>query len=367
MARLSAYDQRQLAELVDSLRCWRPGERPTLESVMLPVRSLLDTDRFGGYSVKVDTDSVSPDVVASSGSLLNGSGTRERVESFMRRSGRRPGGYDAARPEPEQRNRVFLFPPTLAWLDELERDGGEWERRLGVPDQQLQDHLRAGYASYLRPIGMDRHQMRLIVSDGESMLAYLAAAQEEPFTDRQRLLLTRLRRPLRDRLQLEQQLRGAPLAAAALEAALEAVALPAFLVSGNGLIRARNAAGRVLGDQLGPVLAEALRASIAGRPSVPAFRLSRIEVPGFPCYYLAVQQPGAGDDSGRLAAATARWGLTRRQTEVLARLARGQSNKEVAVALGLGQSTVELHVTNLLDKVEVSSRSELIARYWTLS
>jgi DNA-binding CsgD family transcriptional regulator len=58
------------------------------------------------------------------------------------------------------------------------------------------------------------------------------------------------------------------------------------------------------------------------------------------------------------------WELTPRQRDVLKLLARGLSNKEIAVALDCAESTVELHVTHLLRKSEVSSRAQLIARFW---
>lgn len=60
-----------------------------------------------------------------------------------------------------------------------------------------------------------------------------------------------------------------------------------------------------------------------------------------------------------------RWKLTPRQREVLAMLVRGDSNKEIARKLSCARRTVELHVTTLLDKAGVESRSQLAARFWT--
>lgn len=48
--------------------------------------------------------------------------------------------------------------------------------------------------------------------------------------------------------------------------------------------------------------------------------------------------------------------LTRRERETLAWLARGVSNKEIARALGLAESTVKVHVQSILRKLGVSSR-----------
>jgi DNA-binding NarL/FixJ family response regulator len=50
--------------------------------------------------------------------------------------------------------------------------------------------------------------------------------------------------------------------------------------------------------------------------------------------------------------------LTARETEVLALIARGLPNKQIASQLGLGLRTVESHVSSLLGKLGVSSRTE---------
>ena len=52
--------------------------------------------------------------------------------------------------------------------------------------------------------------------------------------------------------------------------------------------------------------------------------------------------------------------LTRRETDVLELLARGRSNKQIAAALSLGLRTVESHVSNLLGKLGVNSRTEAV-------
>jgi DNA-binding CsgD family transcriptional regulator len=54
--------------------------------------------------------------------------------------------------------------------------------------------------------------------------------------------------------------------------------------------------------------------------------------------------------------------LTMREQEVLGLLSEGRANKEIADALGCSVRTVEFHISNLLRKVGVSSRLELIAR-----
>ncbi|MFO7697250.1 MAG: response regulator transcription factor [Anaerolineae bacterium] len=50
--------------------------------------------------------------------------------------------------------------------------------------------------------------------------------------------------------------------------------------------------------------------------------------------------------------------LTARETEVLQLLAHGQSNKEISQALHIGEQTVKTHVSHILDKLGVSSRTQ---------
>jgi DNA-binding CsgD family transcriptional regulator len=55
--------------------------------------------------------------------------------------------------------------------------------------------------------------------------------------------------------------------------------------------------------------------------------------------------------------------LSAREHEVLAQLATGQSNSEIADALGVSRSTVARHVANLYSKLGVRNRTEATARY----
>ncbi len=50
--------------------------------------------------------------------------------------------------------------------------------------------------------------------------------------------------------------------------------------------------------------------------------------------------------------------LTPRETEVLQLLARGLANKEIARDLGIGEKTVKTHVSNILSKMGVLSRTQ---------
>ncbi len=52
--------------------------------------------------------------------------------------------------------------------------------------------------------------------------------------------------------------------------------------------------------------------------------------------------------------------LTARETEVLRLLARGNSSKQIAVALGIGESTVKTHLLKVFEKLGVADRTRAV-------
>jgi len=52
------------------------------------------------------------------------------------------------------------------------------------------------------------------------------------------------------------------------------------------------------------------------------------------------------------------WGLSAREREVLALVADGRTNREIGEALFISTKTASVHVTHILDKLGVSSRTE---------
>jgi NarL family two-component system response regulator LiaR len=50
--------------------------------------------------------------------------------------------------------------------------------------------------------------------------------------------------------------------------------------------------------------------------------------------------------------------LTEREVEVLRLVAHGESNQEIAAALGIGEGTVRVHVSNILSKLHLASRTQ---------
>jgi DNA-binding CsgD family transcriptional regulator len=78
----------------------------------------------------------------------------------------------------------------------------------------------------------------------------------------------------------------------------------------------------------------------------------------------ALARPRGRDEQPRIVELQRKLELTARQGEVLACVARGLSNKEIAVELDCTEANVEFHVTHLLRKARVHSRTQLIARFW---
>jgi NarL family two-component system response regulator LiaR len=124
---------------------------------------------------------------------------------------------------------------------------------------------------------------------------------------------------------------------------IQVVALTSFYEKDlvEGVIQA-GAIGYLLKNVSSNELARAIREAHAGRPSLApeaAQALMRV----------VNQPPEPGFD------------LTERELEVLALLVEGLSNPEIADRLIVGRSTVKFHVSNILSKLSVASRTEAVA------
>ncbi|MFL5655730.1 MAG: response regulator transcription factor [Ktedonobacteraceae bacterium] len=83
-----------------------------------------------------------------------------------------------------------------------------------------------------------------------------------------------------------------------------------------------------------------------------------------PIHEKTANLPGSaqGRTGQTLAAPPLRDPLSQRELEVLKLLATGASNQEIATALVLAPGTVKLHVSHILSKFGVKSRTQAILR-----
>ncbi len=120
---------------------------------------------------------------------------------------------------------------------------------------------------------------------------------------------------------------------------VEVVALTSVLDDASvfGAIRA-GAIGYLLKDTEAEDLCRAIKSAAAGQvqlsPQAAAWLMREVRVP---------ESPEA---------------LTQREIEVLRLMAQGLANKEIARELGIGEKTVKTHVSNILSKLGVLSRTQ---------
>jgi len=72
-------------------------------------------------------------------------------------------------------------------------------------------------------------------------------------------------------------------------------------------------------------------------------------------------RPSPLDDAGRTRSLPPHAALTRREREVLPLVAQGLSNLEIADMLSIGERTVESHVSSILAKRGLATRTQLAA------
>jgi NarL family two-component system response regulator YdfI len=103
------------------------------------------------------------------------------------------------------------------------------------------------------------------------------------------------------------------------------------------------ARGYLLKDSGRKVLFEAIRAASRGESLLPSSVVEKVLA------RLAEPRPVQAG------------GLSERESEVLALLAEGAANKEIAVRLQITERTVKAHVTGIFNKLGVNSRAEAVA------
>jgi DNA-binding NarL/FixJ family response regulator len=119
----------------------------------------------------------------------------------------------------------------------------------------------------------------------------------------------------------------------------EVIALTSVLEDGAviGAVKA-GAIGYLLKDTQADELRRAIKAAAAGQVQLSPAAAARL--------MREVRAPEAPQ------------GLTERETDVLKLLAQGKANKEIALELYIGEKTVKTHVSNILLKLGVQSRTQ---------
>jgi two-component system, NarL family, response regulator LiaR len=102
------------------------------------------------------------------------------------------------------------------------------------------------------------------------------------------------------------------------------------------------AIGYLLKDVSADQLAQAIRAAHAGHGTFAPEATQAL-------VHAAVQRPSLGHD------------LTERERAVLALMVEGLNNTEIAARLGVSPSTIKSHVSHILHKLGVTSRTEAAA------
>ena len=119
----------------------------------------------------------------------------------------------------------------------------------------------------------------------------------------------------------------------------EVLALTSVLEDASvlGAVRA-GAIGYLLKDTQAEALCQAIKAAAAGQVQLTPKAAARL--------MQAVSAPGSPE------------ALTERETEVLRLLAQGQSNKQIARSLNNTEKTIKTHVSRILSKLGVQSRTQ---------
>jgi NarL family two-component system response regulator YdfI len=112
------------------------------------------------------------------------------------------------------------------------------------------------------------------------------------------------------------------------------------------------ARGYLLKDMSGETLAATIRAAVRGeillQPEIMARVLAHTNERPAASATRDERPPGGGE-------------LTEREREVLAAVARGERSKEIALRLGVTESTIKAHLASIYAKLEVDSRASAVA------
>ena len=147
-----------------------------------------------------------------------------------------------------------------------------------------------------------------------------------------------------------------------LDTALNAIDAPAFVIDLGGGVLHANTNGRTLLERDRGEVSRALASAVAGAPAKCPWDLTPLRGTERQQGFLAIMRAAQHQIVVRepLRAASERWSLTPRQTEVLRWLAHGFTNALIAETLGISERTVEFHLKGIFDKAGVDNRATLL-------
>lgn len=145
---------------------------------------------------------------------------------------------------------------------------------------------------------------------------------------------------------------------------LELISGPAYVIDSQGVLVLSNEVGHSALERdprLGREIFDAAQGRLSDRiESVRTLgRGTRARL------FIVVMTSDPPNLEGRFRAAAHDSHLSEAEGKVLRHLVRGDANKDIAAKLDCSVRTVEVHVTAILSKCRVDSRSRLIAWFWT--
>jgi DNA-binding CsgD family transcriptional regulator len=197
--------------------------------------------------------------------------------------------------------------------------------------------------------------MRVVMCDGPELLGWLGCFREKAWESREKSELASLVLPL------SAELRRGIVGRVCL--AFETLSVPVFHLSATGRVLYANPPGSVLASREDRGLLEEL-AKLTQTPSA-SFDVTQLGDDRDVSYLAVARAASEHALDARSIAAASRWGFTKRQVEVLRRLVRGDSNKDIATKLECTVGTVELHITSILRRAGAVSRAQIVAKFWT--
>ncbi|MFY0528079.1 helix-turn-helix transcriptional regulator [Archangium gephyra] len=370
---MNSQDQQLVGDLRSRLDTVEPGV-DVLPALVDALREALHAERGLAYGVDIGPERFQVSYLHIAGFPMTPEAAHAYLDGFV--STRRDcwGYFNPACPQPSQRNRELQFQAPGTDAEPLLPPHDEritvW-KTLGIPAEErarLQAQVRSAIGDFLQGCGLDRMMfLRVLVCDGPALLGWVGAMRSEPFEARDLHLMRELIPSLQRRLALDSRLREAGMLHAALEAALESLGQAAYVVTSTGRVAHTNSLGKARLEQDAGLVAEALKKHQRGEPPGGEISFTPLRLTGTPTHYLAVIQGEPPQALARVHTLSSGWGLTAREMEVLGRLVRGESNKAIALHLGCAERTVEVHVTRILAKAQVESRSALIAKCFLAS